>query len=352
MMAAARWLAAACGGGDPGREWTAATGSFSVLAGGNNVPERYSSDLGCTARGPIPAPGAARRATASSATFSKIWSLGAAGAPTLADSIKSRDRHRERRPGERRRHGAGVQHGARRRTRALRLRADRPPRPDFPGQRARDSGHPHRHDRGYRRPGGTCSPPAPEGSRPPGVRHHRSWVHRAAGHGAVAANYGIHDTYVRDGLAFVFAWNTGVIIYDVGNGIRGGRRRPHGGEPAAHGGQRVAGRIGGTQRWWFHNPVRRENRYLFIGQEGPSSSARPRAGHPRGGRARSPEPRRSPSSTWTEPGPTTSGWTSRARSSHGLLQQRRRGARCLRHAEGRPLRPMIAQIRPGRDGDT
>ena len=39
--------------------------------------------------------------------------------------------------------------------------------------------------------------------------------------------YGIHDTYVRDGLAFVFAWNTGVIIYDVGNGIarRLARRR-------------------------------------------------------------------------------------------------------------------------------
>ena len=34
--------------------------------------------------------------------------------------------------------------------------------------------------------------------------------------------YGIHDTYVRDGLAFVFAWNTGVIIYDVGNGMSGG----------------------------------------------------------------------------------------------------------------------------------
>ena len=26
----------------------------------------------------------------------------------------------------------------------------------------------------------------------------------------VAANYGIHDTFVRDGIAFVFAWNTGV----------------------------------------------------------------------------------------------------------------------------------------------
>ena len=41
------------------------------------------------------------------------------------------------------------------------------------------------------------------------------------GHRADPADYGIHDTYVRDGLAFVFAWNTGVIIYDVGNGIRG-----------------------------------------------------------------------------------------------------------------------------------
>jgi hypothetical protein len=38
----------------------------------------------------------------------------------------------------------------------------------------------------------------------------------------IPPNYGIHDTYVRDGLAFVFAWNSGVIIYDVGNGIRAG----------------------------------------------------------------------------------------------------------------------------------
>ena len=38
----------------------------------------------------------------------------------------------------------------------------------------------------------------------------------------IPPTYGIHDTYVRDGLAFVFAWNAGVIIYDVGNGVRGG----------------------------------------------------------------------------------------------------------------------------------
>lgn len=83
-------------------------------------------------------------------------------------------------------------------------------------------------------------------------------------------NYGVHDTFVRDGIAFVFAWNTGVIIYDVGNGIAGGspavpveisrlitasNRVPGG--PAVHNG------------WWFHNPVTGERRYLFVGQEGP-----------------------------------------------------------------------------------
>lgn len=86
----------------------------------------------------------------------------------------------------------------------------------------------------------------------------------------VPANYGIHDTFVRDGIAFVFAWNTGVIIYDVGNGIRGGSpgapvevsrivTATHNvpGGPAVHNG------------WWFHNPVSNERRYLFVGQEGP-----------------------------------------------------------------------------------
>ncbi len=86
----------------------------------------------------------------------------------------------------------------------------------------------------------------------------------------IPPDYGIHDTYVRDGLAFVFAWNSGVIIYDVGNGIRGGSptapvevsrlvTNDNGvaDSPAVHNG------------WWFHNPVTEEARYLFIGQEGP-----------------------------------------------------------------------------------
>jgi hypothetical protein len=86
----------------------------------------------------------------------------------------------------------------------------------------------------------------------------------------IPPHYGIHDTYVRDGLAFVFAWDSGVIIYDVGHGIRGGSPSSPvevsrlvtddggvAGSPAAHNG------------WWFHNPVSGEARYLFVGQEGP-----------------------------------------------------------------------------------
>jgi hypothetical protein len=85
----------------------------------------------------------------------------------------------------------------------------------------------------------------------------------------VPANYGIHDTYVRDGLAFVFAWDTGFIIYDVGNGMGGGSppnpvevsrlitAATSSSSPAVHNG------------WWFHNPVTGEKRYLFVGQEGP-----------------------------------------------------------------------------------
>jgi len=82
----------------------------------------------------------------------------------------------------------------------------------------------------------------------------------------IPPNYGIHDTYVRDGLAFVYAWNSGVMIYDVGNGVRGG-------SPASP--QLVSSLVtsGGQVHngWWFHNPVTGENRYLFIGQEGPAS---------------------------------------------------------------------------------
>ena len=83
----------------------------------------------------------------------------------------------------------------------------------------------------------------------------------------------VHDTYVRDGIAFMFAWDEGVRIFDVGNGMSGGT-------PAIP--KQVGAIITGTANggtvspsvhngWWFHNPVTSEKRYLFVGQEGPGS---------------------------------------------------------------------------------
>lgn len=88
----------------------------------------------------------------------------------------------------------------------------------------------------------------------------------------IAPDYGIHDTYVRDGLVFVFAWNSGVIIYDVGNGIRGGSpASPQEVSSLVTSANGVAGGPAVHNGWWFHNPNSHENRYLFIGQEGPST---------------------------------------------------------------------------------
>ncbi|HTO72479.1 MAG TPA: hypothetical protein VMJ30_01610 [Gemmatimonadales bacterium] len=82
---------------------------------------------------------------------------------------------------------------------------------------------------------------------------------------AIPANYGLHDSFVRDGIAFEFAWNTGVMIYDVGNGMSGGSPT----NPVlisttpTNGGQAHNG-------WWFWGPGGAKQ-YLFVGQEGPGS---------------------------------------------------------------------------------
>jgi hypothetical protein len=79
-------------------------------------------------------------------------------------------------------------------------------------------------------------------------------------------NYCIHDTFVRDGLAFVFAWNEGLYIYDVGKGSNGGS--PADPKLISH----TAGFGGETHNgWWFWNPTNGEKKYLFIGEEGPGS---------------------------------------------------------------------------------
>lgn len=89
---------------------------------------------------------------------------------------------------------------------------------------------------------------------------------------AIPPSYGIHDTFVRDGLAFVSAWNTGLIIFDVGNGMEGGS--PANPIEVSRIVTSANGVPGGAQvhnAWWFHNPVLDEQRYVFIGQEGPGS---------------------------------------------------------------------------------
>lgn len=81
----------------------------------------------------------------------------------------------------------------------------------------------------------------------------------------IPANYGIHDTFVRDGLAFVCAWNTGVMIFDVGNGIAGG-------SPSNPQLISTYPTSGGEDHnaWWFWNPHTGAKQYLFVGQEGPA----------------------------------------------------------------------------------
>lgn len=84
--------------------------------------------------------------------------------------------------------------------------------------------------------------------------------------------YGIHDTFVRSGIAFVCAWNTGVIVYDVGDGRAGGS--PSHPVEISRLATSEVGVAGGPQvhnAWWFHNPATGERRYLFIGQEGPAT---------------------------------------------------------------------------------
>jgi hypothetical protein len=82
----------------------------------------------------------------------------------------------------------------------------------------------------------------------------------------VPANYGMHDTFVRDGICFAFVWNEGVYIYDVGKGIAGGSPA----NPVKLGGIKTAG--GESHNgWWFWNPVSGAKQYLFVGQEGPGS---------------------------------------------------------------------------------
>jgi hypothetical protein len=251
--------------------------TLSIVGGGNNVPERYSSDLWVHGDYAYTGTWGFRSELGN---VLKVWSLGASGAPTLVSSVTvpeigtvsdvqvsndgqvlvlsgeggspgiyaydlSDPAHPSFLDSVQIASGAGV-HTVTLATINGRNYAFAARNPGFSGNATNDQPALVIYD-----------------ITDPGNIVHRATV-------PVLPNYGIHDTFVRDGLAFVFAWDTGVIIYDVGNGIRGGSPTSprevsrlitatnNAGSPAVHNG------------WWFHNPVTSEKRYLFIGQEGPS----------------------------------------------------------------------------------
>jgi hypothetical protein len=244
--------------------------TIAVVAGGNNVPERYSSDLWVHGNYAYTGTWGASARQNNPGNVVKIWSLGTAGHPELVDSLKVPDIFTvsdievsddgqlllfSTEGGN----NAGV----------FLYDLTDPRRPTFLDSALVSTGiHTATFGTiaGRRYVFGAKNPSDP------------AWVIydvtdptqiTLTASVPIPPAYGIHDTYVRDGLGFVFAWNTGVIIYDVGNGIRGGS--PANPQEVSRLVTSSSGTVSPSVHngWWFHNPVSSENRYLFIGQEGP-----------------------------------------------------------------------------------
>jgi hypothetical protein len=241
-----------------------------VRAGGNNVPERYSSDLWVHGSWAYTGTWGGVARNGARGDVVKIWSLDASGAPTLADSIKIPDI------------GTvsdvqvsddgsvlvfSTELGA---NAGLYVYGVTDPRsPVFLDSALVAQGI---HTATIAEIGGRRYVFAARDPSAPALLIYDITDPTAIASRAsvpIPPAYGIHDTYVRDGLAFVFAWNTGVIIYDVGSGIAGGSVSvPREVSRLLTADDGVAGGSAVHNGWWFHNPVRGENRYLFIGQEG------------------------------------------------------------------------------------
>ena len=262
-------LVAGCGD-DSARSGPPPGSSFAVLSGGNNVPDRFSSDLwihgswaytGTWGRAP-------RNGVGGDAL--KIWSLDATGAPTLADSIKI--------PGVSNVSDVQVSEDGS----VLVFSTEGGANAGLYVYSLADPRTPALLDRALVADGiHTATVADISGSRYVfAARNPKSpalLVYNITDPASIALEatvpippaYGIHDTFVRDGLAFVFAWNTGVIIYDVGGGVHGGSpSNPVEVSRLLTADDNVPGGPSVHNGWWFHNPVSGENRYLFIGQEG------------------------------------------------------------------------------------
>jgi hypothetical protein len=264
-------LLSGCGGGESGGSGPPPpTASFTVLSGGNNVPERFSSDLWVHGSYAYTGTWGGAPRNGVRGDVLKIWPLDVRGIPTIADSIKI--------PGVINVSDVQVSDDGS----VLVFSAEGgfnaglyvysltdPRRPAFRDSALVADGI---HTATIADINGSRYVFAARNPKNPAllvydITDPASIVLRATV--PIPPAYGIHDTYVRDGLAFVFAWNTGVIIYDVGNGLRGGSpSNPVEISRLVTADDGVAGGAAVHNGWWFHNPVRGENRYLFIGQEG------------------------------------------------------------------------------------
>ena len=262
-------LLGGCGGSDGGATSPPPPAEFQVLAGGNNVPDRFSSDLWVHGDYAYTGTWGSRGTQQLEGNALKVWHLDAGGAPTLVDSIVTT--------------GIGtvsdvevssdgtllVFSGERGPGNGLYLYGlTDPAHPSFIASYLVASGI-HTATFGYiggKRYVFAAKDPADPALMifdiAPAAVSPITLVVTVP----VPANYGHHDTFVRDGIAFVCAWNTGVLIYDVGDGVKGGSPQSP---------QLISSLVtaGGEvhNAWWFHNPVTGQKKYLFIGQEGPGS---------------------------------------------------------------------------------
>jgi hypothetical protein len=75
----------------------------------------------------------------------------------------------------------------------------------------------------------------------------------------------VHDVHVRDGILMTALWNTGMSIFDIGGGGKGGTISA----PVLLGNVKT---VGGKAHniWWYHDAAG-SKRYAFVGEEGPGS---------------------------------------------------------------------------------
>jgi hypothetical protein len=245
-----------------------AAGQFSVLGGGNNVPERYGSDQWVAdgyAYSGTWGPGRAQGAPSGNAV--KIWQLDGGGAPILKDSIVTANvgtiSDIEVSPDGKWLVFTG-ESGANRGIHVYELTT-----PGTAVFRAKVNDF-SLHTGALSVIGGKLYAFT---AKDPSSCALRIYDLSAAGTGTITVasstpipdNYCIHDTFVRDGLAFVFAWDEGLYIFDVGKGTNGGS--PQNPVQISH----TTGFGGQTHNgWWFWNP-NGEKKYLFIGEEGPGA---------------------------------------------------------------------------------